>query len=121
MTRHCYLVKVDASGDFEWEMEYGGTRAVAAYSVVQTHDDGFALAGYKANSVTTDRDCYLAKTDTGGALLWQNTYGGELYDIAHSIVQTDDGGYVIAGQTRSFGAGGWDFWVIKTDENGGTH
>lgn len=97
------------------------TSAVAAYSVVQTHDDGFALAGYKANSVTTDRDCYLAKTDTGGALLWQNTYGGELYDIAHSIVQTDDGGYVIAGQTRSFGAGGWDFWVIKTDENGGTH
>jgi hypothetical protein len=53
-----------------------------------------------------------------GAVLWENTYGGELDDTMHSVVQTHDGGYALAGQTRSFGIGGWDFWLVRTDENG---
>jgi hypothetical protein len=51
-------------------------------------------------------------------MLWENTYGGELDDIIRSVVQTHDGDYALAGQTRSFGAGGWDFWLVRTDENG---
>lgn len=118
MTRHCYFVLVDSEGNLEQEEEYGGTNVTAAYSVVQTYDNGFALVGYKASSVTGSRDCYLVKTDVSGAVLWENTYGGELDDIMRSVVQTYDGGYTLVGQTRSFGAGGWDFWLVRTDENG---
>jgi len=118
MTRHCYFVLVDSEGNFEWEVEYGGTNVTAAYSVVQTHDNGFVLVGYEAFSVAVSRDCYLVKTDVSGAVLWENTYGGELDDMMRSVVQTHDGGYALAGQTRSFGAGGWDFWLVRTDENG---
>jgi len=118
MTRHCYFVKVGVEGSFEWEKEYGGTSVSAAYSAVQTYDNGFALVGYKASSVTGNRDCYLVKTDASGAVLWERTYGDELDDTMRSVVQTNDGGYALAGQTCSFGAGGWDFWLVKTDENG---
>jgi parallel beta-helix repeat protein len=118
MTRHCYFVKVGANGNFEWEMEYGGTGVAAAYSAIQTYNNGFALAGYKAPSVAGNRDCYLVRIDARGALLWENTYGGKLDDMTHSVVQTNDRGYALAGQTRSFGAGGWDFWIVKTDEEG---
>jgi parallel beta-helix repeat protein len=117
-TRHCCFVKVDANGNFEWERDYGGTGIAAAYSAIQTYDKGFALAGYKALSVSGNRDCYLAKIDANGALLWENTYGGEHDDMTHSIVQTNDKGYALGGQTRSFGEGGWDFWIVKTDEEG---
>jgi hypothetical protein len=118
MTRNCYFVKVDEEGSFEWDVEYGGRNVAAAYSVVQTHDNGFVLAGYKAPSVTGSRDCYLVKTDASGTALWENAYGGEFDDIVRSVVQTRDGGYALAGQTRSYGAGGWDFWLVRTDENG---
>jgi hypothetical protein len=118
MTRHCYFVKVGVEGSFEWEKEYGGTSVSAAYSAVQTYDNGFALVGYRAPSVTGNRDCYLVKTDASGAVLWENTYGEELDDTMRSVVQTNDGGYALAGQTCSFGAGCWDFWLVKTDENG---
>jgi hypothetical protein len=118
ITRHCYFVKVDAEGSYEWDNEYAETSVARTYSVVQTYDSGFALAGQKAASVTGTQDCYVVRTDASGAVIWENTYGGELEDIMRSILLTDDGGYALAGQTRSFGAGNWDFWLVKTDENG---
>jgi hypothetical protein len=118
ITRHCYFVKVDAEGSYDWGNEYGETSVARTYSVVQTYDSGFVLAGQKAASVTGTQDCYVVRTDASGAVIWENTYGGELEDIMRSILPTDDGGYALAGQTRSFGAGNWDFWLVKTDENG---
>lgn len=118
MTRHCYFVKVDAEGSYEWDNEYAETSVARAYSVVQTYDGGFFLAGHKAASVTGTQDCYVVRTDASGAVIWENTYGGELDDIMRSVLLTNDGGYALAGQTRSFGAGNWDFWLVKTDENG---
>jgi hypothetical protein len=118
ITRHCYFVKVDAEGNYEWDNEYAETSVARAYSVVQTYDSGFVLVGYEAPSVTGSLDCYLVKTDASGTLLWKNTYGGELDDMMHSIASTHDGGYALVGQTRSFGAGNWDFWLVRTDENG---
>ena len=50
--------------------------------------------------------------------MWSQTYGGTSSDEAEAMVQTSDGGYAIAGYTRSFGAGSYDFWLVKTDEHG---
>jgi hypothetical protein len=118
MTRHCYLVKVDSIGAYEWNSEYAETSVSRAYSVVQTYDSGFILAGHKAASVTGTQDCLVVRTNASGAVIWENTYGGELDDVARSILLTDDEGYVLTGQTRSFGAGDWDFWLVRTDKNG---
>lgn len=118
MTRHCYFVKVGVEGSFEWDREYGETHVAGAYSLVQACDNGFVFVGYEASSVAGSRDSYLVRTDESGTVLWENTYGGGLDDIMRSIVQTHDGGYALAGQTRSFGVGGWDFWLVRIDEDG---
>jgi len=59
------------------------------------------------------------KLDSSGNVQWQRTYGGSSWDYAHSVQQTDDGGYIVAGGTLSFGAGGWDLWVLKLRSDGG--
>ncbi len=118
ITRHCCLVKVDSRGSYEWDSEYAETSVSRAYSAVQTYDSGFVLAGYKAAFATGTQDCLVVRTNAMGAVIWEKTYGGELDDVARSIILVDNEGYVLAGQTRSFGAGNWDFWLVRTDENG---
>ena len=97
---------------------YGRTQYEKAGSVVKTSDGGFALAGFKSTFLTGSNDFWLVKTDSYGNIEWSQTHGGSEGDIAHSLVETSDGGYVIAGETSSFGAGGTDFWLVKTDEYG---
>jgi hypothetical protein len=118
ITRRYCLVKVDSRGLYEWDSEYAETSVSRAYSVAQIYDSGFVLAGYKAASATSPQDCLVVRTDAKGAIIWENTYGGELDDVARSVIAADDEGYMVAGQTRSFGAGNWDFWLVRTDENG---
>jgi hypothetical protein len=114
-----YLVKTDASGNLQWNKTYGGTNYDYAESVVQTVDGGFALAGYTSSFSAEGYDSYLVKTDATGNMQWNKTYGGTSNDYAHSVVQTADSGYTIAGYTYSFGAGYDDFYLVKTNvENG---
>lgn len=109
-----WLVKTDAYGNIEWNQTYGkGT----VYSLVETVDGGYALAGF-SDSVGGPRNVLLLKTDANGNMVWNHTYGGANDGEANSLVETSDGGYAIAGTTRSFGAGGADFWLIKTDAYG---
>ena len=120
-----WLVKTDEQGNMEWSRAYGGTRREEAYSMVQTSDGGYALTGYtysfgtRQEGILLDGDIWVVKTDTSGNMQWNKTYGGTGDDWARSIIQTNDGGYAIAGRTGSFGTGGSsDFWLIKTDANG---
>lgn len=89
-----------------------------AYSAIQTPDGGFALAGYACSFGAGGADFWLVKTGYLGNMQWNKTYGGPGNDEAHSITQTPDGGYAILGTTDSFGAGGSDFWLVKTDSSG---
>jgi len=118
MTRRYCLVKVDSRGFYEWDSECVEASVSRAFSVVQVYDGGFVLAGYKAAFATSPQDCLVVRTDAKGAVIWENTYGGELDDVARCIILADDEGYLVAGQTRSFGAGNWDFWLVRTDGNG---
>jgi hypothetical protein len=107
-------------GDTLWTRTYGGSGEDGAYSLQPTADGGYILAGYTNSFGAGDYDFYLLKIDENGDILWTRTYGGSGLDEAHSVQQTNDGGYVLAGRTNSFGAGGFDFYLVKTDENGDT-
>jgi hypothetical protein len=115
-----YLVKIDAGGDTIWTKTYGGPGRDRAWSVIQTLDGGYAIAGETGSFGAGHLDVYLVKTDMYGDTLWTRTYGGIPNDQAYSIQQTSDGGYIVAGETTSFGEGWWDFYVLKTDANGDT-
>lgn len=117
-----YLIKANSTGDPLWTRTYGwfGTHE-AGTSVQQTEDGGYIVAGWTdAFFDESDWDVYLIKTDSGGDIQWSHTYGGSGFDIAWSVQQTTDGGYVVAGYTESFGAGGGDVYLIKTDSTGDT-
>jgi predicted secreted protein len=113
-----WLVKTDSAGIRQWDKTYGGPGNDEAYSVVQTNDSGYALAGYTGSSNGGGLRFWLVKTDSNGIMQWNQTYGGPGDSEAYSIIKASDGGYAIAGSTDSFGAGGLDFWLVKTDSNG---
>ncbi|MFZ8835397.1 MAG: hypothetical protein ACO2O5_14570, partial [Candidatus Caldipriscus sp.] len=113
-----FLVKTDENGNLQWAKTYGGTGDDWAIFVQQTSDGGYIVAGYTDSFGAGVWDAFLIKTDSNGNVEWAKTYGGTNYDIAYSVQQTSDGGYIVAGYTYSFGAGGWDAFLIKTDSNG---
>ena len=109
-----WLVKTNSSGNMEWNKTYGGTGNDSAHSIVATSDGGHAIAGYTNSSGAGANDFFLVKNDATGNMEWNQTYGGSSLDEAYSLVATSDGGYAIAGTTKSFGAGDQDFWLVKT-------
>ena len=113
-----WLVKTDAAGTMQWNKTYGGTNDDMAHALVQTADGGYALVGYTSSFGAGNRDFWLVKTDAAGNAQWNRTYGGTSYDEAYALVRTSDGGYALAGETQSFGAGGVDAWLVKTDASG---
>jgi hypothetical protein len=113
-----WLVKTDSSGNEEWSKTFGGENPDWAWSVIQTSDGGYALAGYTGSYGAGGDDFWLVKTDSAGNEEWNKTFGGENPDAARSVIQTSDGGYALAGVTESYGAGGDDFWLVKTDSAG---
>lgn len=110
-----YLIKLSSGFGVEWSHTYGGSGNDQAYSVKQTSDGGYILAG-QSNSFTAgeDNDVYVVKTDVLGDTLWTRTYGGSNEDIANAVDVTADGGYIIAGYSLSFG-GNYDVFAVKTD------
>jgi hypothetical protein len=113
-----WLVKTDTDGAMQWSKTFGGIGSDRAFSVFQTSDGGYILAGETSSFGAGSLDFWLVKTDAVGIMLWSRTYGGANSDVARSAQKTSDGGYVIAGWTNSFGAGGSDFWLVKTDVSG---
>jgi hypothetical protein len=113
-----FLIKTYANGNVQWAKTYGGTGWDEAYSVRQTSDGGYIVAGYTGSFGAGSYDALLIKTDANGNVQWAKTYGGTYWDYAYSVQQTSDGGYIVAGWTHSFGAGSYDALLIKTDANG---
>jgi len=112
------LVKTDEDGDLEWTKTYGGEKWDRASSLVSTSDSGFALAGETKSFGVGEYDFWLVRIDGTGNIVWNQTYGGTENDRANALVETSDGGFALAGRTKSFGAGEYDFWLVKTDEFG---
>jgi uncharacterized delta-60 repeat protein len=115
-----YVVKTNPLGDTLWTRTYGGDRGDYAYSVQQTTDGGYVVTGYTESFGAGYEDSYLVKTNSQGDTLWTGIYGGNSNDGARSVQETADGGYIMAGYTQSFGAGGYDFYIVKTNSQGDT-
>jgi len=114
-----YLVKLDAHGNLQWTKTIGGKKDdVGLMSLIQTSDGGYAIAGATNSFGAGNGDVYVIKLDAKGNLQWTKTIGGPGDEIGHSLIQTSDGGYAIAGSTTSFGAGGLDVYVVKLDASG---
>jgi hypothetical protein len=113
-----WVMKLDSLGNVTWQKTYGGTRNDYAWSVQQTADEGYIITGQTTSFGVGNSDIWLLKLNGTGDIAWQKTYGGTSNDYAWSVQQTADEGYIIAGQTTSFGAGEGDAWVMKLDSLG---
>ena len=113
-----WLIRINATGNAQWNQTYGGPSLDNGLSVVETSDGGYMVAGYTASFGAGGADVWLIKTNATGNAQWNQTYGGPNNDVGWSVVETSDGGYAIAGRTDSYGAGGRDFWLVKTNATG---
>jgi len=117
-----WIVKLYGSGVLQWEKNYGGSRWDRANSIQQTTDGGYIVAGESWSSDgdiagNIERsDIWIVKLDELGDLVWEKNYGGSQDEEAHSIQQTTDGGYIVAGKTGRYS--NIDYWIIKLDEQG---
>lgn len=128
--RDFYTVKLNSSGELQWKKNHGGSKGDYAESIIQTDDGGFAIAGYSKSSdgdVSDNKgecDYWVVKLDNNGALEWDKNYGGSDNDFAYSIIQTNDGGYAVAGKSESSDGdindnkGNNDYWFAKLDKHG---
>ncbi|MFH0701770.1 MAG: hypothetical protein V2A62_05015 [Candidatus Woesearchaeota archaeon] len=113
-----WIFKLDENGNLEWDKTFGGSNSDVAYSVQQTNDGGYIVAGDTNSKGAGSYDAWIFKLDSNGNLEWDKTFGGSEQDYAHSIQQTKDLGYIVTGETGSKGAGSYDAWVFKLDSNG---
>ncbi len=125
-----WIVRLDSMGNMLWQKSFGGSGGDYAYALQQTSDNGFILAG---SSASNDQDVsgnhgftdyWVMKSDADGNLLWQKSFGGSDYDIAGSIAQTTDGGFILTGDsyssdgdvTENYGLD--DYWILRLDTSG---
>lgn len=131
-TQDVWVVKLNNLGLIQWQKCYGGTSADLGRTIIQTSDGGYIFAS-SSESINGDlnglscggsMDYWIVKIDTLGTIEWQKCFGGTFYDFPIEIIQTVDGGYIVAGNSNSTNGyitsnhGNYDFWVIKINNLG---
>ncbi|MGD9401869.1 MAG: hypothetical protein PVF95_06345 [bacterium] len=119
-TYDAYLVKTDADGNQQWARSYGGEDGDFATAVAEIDGGGYIIGAATESFGRGMVDFYLIRTDAGGGILWARTYGGEDWDVPWDVRQTADGGFIAAGETRSFSEHGMDVYLVRTDGAGET-
>lgn len=129
-----WIAKLDSNGNLDWQKSLGSSGDDEAYSIHQTSDGGYIVGGHNGldandGDVTNNNgsyDFWITKLDSSGNLEWQESLGGSIYDVAYSVQQTSDGGYIIGGDSTSSdgdvsgtnNGGGGDYWIVKLDSIG---
>ena len=114
----CYLLKVNNNGEFEWDRSFGGSLNDQGFFLISANDGGFVITGVTRSQSDSSGDLWLIKVNNTGEILWEKTFGGENFESGRSLQQTSDDGYIIVGQTESFGNGNNDAYLLKTDSQG---
>lgn len=131
-TNDYWVVKLDSSGNLQWQKSIGGSSDERAFEIQQTSDGSYVIAGETNSSNSGDissialglRDFWIVKIGSTGNIIWEKRFGGSVEDIAYSIAQTSDGGYIVSGSTNStngnitFNSGQGDCWILKLDASG---
>ncbi|MBC8045856.1 MAG: hypothetical protein H7Y00_03625, partial [Fimbriimonadaceae bacterium] len=129
-----WIIKLDVSGNIQWQKTIGGSNNEDIYSLQQTPDNGYLLGGWSTSGISGDKteaniggaDIWIVKLDSTGNIMWQNSIGGTGNDYINYIEPTPDNGYIVAANSNS-GIGGdkteihygfSDYWVIKLDSAG---
>ena len=129
-----WIIKTDSLGNKQWDKDFGGSNYDILFSIQQTSDAGFILggasnsdsSGNKTQNTWGLRDYWIVKTDSLGDKQWDKDFGGSNYDFLHSVRQTKDGGYILAGSSWSNISGdktqnswgSYDYWIVKIDSIG---
>lgn len=113
-----YVVKTDSLCNKIWSKTYGRNNVEQGYSIKNTQDGGFIIAGFTNSIGAGGYDAYLLKIDSNGQQLWEKTYGGYDWDFAYSIVELPDSGFAICGETYTNSLGNSDVYLFRTDKNG---
>jgi len=114
-----WCVKLDSSGNVQWQRTYGGARAEDATAIAVASGGGYFIAGFTYSFGLGEDDIWCIKIDSSGNILWQRTYGGGEFDYAEAMISTGDGGCIAVGSTSSLGVGGYsDAWCVKLDASG---
>jgi hypothetical protein len=113
-----FCVFIQAQPPSRFFNKYGGNGIDVGYSVKQTKDKQYVVAGSTSSYGAGNTDFYLIRIDSMGFVMWERTYGGFNNDVANSVIQLADSGYAMAGFSNSFGNGGYDAVIIRTDKNG---
>lgn len=111
------LLQLNASGKILWEKTYGGQGKDAFYDIIPARGGGYIVAG-QTGSFGNSSDVWITKMSIDGTMQWQKRSDGGENDYGHALAQADDGGFIIAGGTKSYQAKGSDMVVLKTDEAG---
>ncbi len=129
-----WIVKTDSVGTVQWENTIGGDSIDYLNTIYQTSDGGYIIGGYSYSNISVDKsenclggyDYWMVKLNSNGIIQWENTIGGNSFDILGEVQETPDGGFVLAGYSSSNISfdktenriGGDDFWILKTDALG---
>ena len=113
-----WLIKTDVNGNTLWNMTYGGAGNDSFQRIIRTNDGGYAISGFTNSFGAGANDLWFVKTDSLGNTQWSRTFGGAAADSGAMLRQTTDGGYIIIGNTASFGAGGLDYYLVKVGVEG---
>ncbi|MDQ3046938.1 MAG: T9SS type A sorting domain-containing protein [Bacteroidota bacterium] len=113
-----YILKLNGSGDTIWTKTFGGSGEDEAKEIIASGDGNFIVVG-RTNSISgTSQDMYLMKIDPSGNMIWTKTYGGPQFESGNSVKICLDGGYILGGQTLSYGSGMGDHWLLRTNSSG---
>lgn len=112
-----WLIKLNNAGDTLWTKTYGGSESEGGNSIQQTADNGFIITGWTDSFGSGFDDVLIIRTNESGDTLWTKVIGGSSEERGQSVCQASDGGYIVAGYTRSFGSGNGDIYLIRIDSD----
>jgi hypothetical protein len=115
-----YLIKFDGNGEKIWEKTYAGWGNDEAREIIKTSDNNYMIAGTSSSTNwTSNQNAFLMKIDVNGDVIWRKFYGGPAKEYGNGVKECSDGGFILTGQTFSFGQGG-NTYLVKTNASGDT-